>query len=408
MTMMFPKVDKPDALEAVALSPEERALLVGDLKALSEPQRANLYRSVCESVGLNYLTRPFEYIVLNGKLVFYARKDCTEQLRKIHGISLTIVARESMEGVYIVTARATTPVGRTDESIGAVPIAGLKGEALANAIMKAETKAKRRITLSICGLGMLDETELETIPVANVQPFVEPSEAALADRAPQPALASAPAVTRAQEVLAKMNRAVAVAEQAPEPEPQAATKDDRTVATLVEEMRDLLDFLALSEEVRVGVLRVTLGRDSLGKPTRSELISIVRHLDAMRVRRELEPSDPDGVPTHDELDAMEARQAALRAEAQSESAPAPEPPPAAPVASESVLKSKRGQIRNLRGKLQWDDGFYRNFIDGMTDGQRSSASLTSDECDLVIRGMEELLADKRAAENGGQDSWVDF
>jgi len=27
--------------------------------------------------------------------------------------------------------------------------------------MKAETKAKRRVTLSICGLGMLDETEVE-------------------------------------------------------------------------------------------------------------------------------------------------------------------------------------------------------------------------------------------------------
>jgi hypothetical protein len=33
--------------------------------------------------------------------------------------------------------------------------------------MKAVTKAKRRVTLSICGLGMLDETEVETIP--NVQ-----------------------------------------------------------------------------------------------------------------------------------------------------------------------------------------------------------------------------------------------
>ena len=30
--------------------------------------------------------------------------------------------------------------------------------------MKAETKAKRRVTLSICGLGMLDETEVETVP----------------------------------------------------------------------------------------------------------------------------------------------------------------------------------------------------------------------------------------------------
>jgi hypothetical protein len=32
--------------------------------------------------------------------------------------------------------------------------------------MKATTKAKRRATLSICGLGWLDETEVETIPHA--------------------------------------------------------------------------------------------------------------------------------------------------------------------------------------------------------------------------------------------------
>jgi hypothetical protein len=29
--------------------------------------------------------------------------------------------------------------------------------------MKAESKAKRRVTLSICGLGMLDESETDTI-----------------------------------------------------------------------------------------------------------------------------------------------------------------------------------------------------------------------------------------------------
>jgi len=32
--------------------------------------------------------------------------------------------------------------------------------------MRAETKAKRRVTLSICGLGMLDETEVDSIPGA--------------------------------------------------------------------------------------------------------------------------------------------------------------------------------------------------------------------------------------------------
>src|ERR1019366_7434848 len=33
-----------------------------------------------------------------------------------------------------------------------------------NAMLKARTRAKRRLTLSLCGLGMLDELEVATIP----------------------------------------------------------------------------------------------------------------------------------------------------------------------------------------------------------------------------------------------------
>jgi len=42
---------------------------------------------------------------------------------------------------------------RRIESIGAVTIGGLKGEARANAMMKPKRRPKRRVTLSICGLG---------------------------------------------------------------------------------------------------------------------------------------------------------------------------------------------------------------------------------------------------------------
>lgn len=139
----------------------ERVLLAGDLSKLSPSDRLFYYSKVCESVGLNPLTRPFEYINLNSKLVLYAKRDATDQLRKIHKVSVTITKRETMEGVHIVTARAKDKDGREDEATGAVNIANLKGEALANAFMKAETKAKRRVTLSICGLGLLDETEIE-------------------------------------------------------------------------------------------------------------------------------------------------------------------------------------------------------------------------------------------------------
>lgn len=147
----------------------ERVLVQGDLSRLTSEQRVTYYNRVCESLDLNPLTRPLEYLNLNGKTLLYARKECTEQLRSRRRISVMVMSREVAEGCYIVTARASMPDGRQDESIGAVAIEGLKGESRANACMKAETKAKRRVTLSICGLGMLDELEVETIPGARVE-----------------------------------------------------------------------------------------------------------------------------------------------------------------------------------------------------------------------------------------------
>jgi hypothetical protein len=91
---------------------------------------------------------------------------CADQLRRLHGISIYITNRERLGDIYIVTARAKDRTGREDESTGAVALGTLKGDALANALMKCETKAKRRVTLSLAGLGWLDETELDTIPGA--------------------------------------------------------------------------------------------------------------------------------------------------------------------------------------------------------------------------------------------------
>lgn len=156
----------------------ETALLGGDLSRLGPEERVAYYKATCESLGLNPLTKPFDFLTLNGRMVLYARKDATEQLRKIHRVSIQIVARETIGDVHAVTVRATLPDGRCDESIGAVSIAGLKGDALCNAILKSETKAKRRVTLSICGLGVLDETELETIPQSAMQPQPAPADTA--------------------------------------------------------------------------------------------------------------------------------------------------------------------------------------------------------------------------------------
>ena len=121
-------------------------------------------------MGLDPFTKPFDILRLNGKEVLYCTRSGTQQLNKLHKVSHLITSRDTNAeaGVYIVTSKASLPDGRCTESIGAVNIAGLKGEMYANAIMKAETKAKRRATLDLLGLGVLDESEAETIPNASV------------------------------------------------------------------------------------------------------------------------------------------------------------------------------------------------------------------------------------------------
>lgn len=174
----------------------EKALIADDLSKLTPEDRVEYYNSTCESLGLNPLTQPFAYINLNGKLRLYARKDATDQLRKIYGVSVSNLQHDFREnvGLYVVTASGHDKTGRADVSTGAVNVKGQSGETLANSIMKAESKAKRRFTLSLCGLGMLDETELETVqpqqpmsaaPKAPTVPKVDHSPAIATD-APRP------------------------------------------------------------------------------------------------------------------------------------------------------------------------------------------------------------------------------
>ena len=198
----------------------EQVLVMGDLARLTPDQRNAYYKAVCDSLGLNPLTRPFEFIVLNGKLTMYARKDATDQLRKLHGVSIRIVGRDVMDDLMVVTAEATDKTGRTDSSIGAVSIAGLRGEAKANALMKAETKARRRVTLALCGLGILDESEVDGIPNARLE-GVAPAPAPIrtADRLIAQANANPMPTPEEREALFDPTPVAPEPQPAPSPEP---------------------------------------------------------------------------------------------------------------------------------------------------------------------------------------------
>lgn len=168
----------PNDVSAAALE----LALAGDLARLTVEDRLKYIARTCELVGLNPLTKPFDIMSFNGKTVLYANKSCAEQLRKIHGVSVEIVERKVEFGCLIVRCKATDGSGRHDEALAAVPFNEKNPELASNAMMKAETKAKRRVTFSICGLGFAADVDNDQTQTASSAVTTEHSAASLADK----------------------------------------------------------------------------------------------------------------------------------------------------------------------------------------------------------------------------------
>lgn len=145
-------------------------VLRGDLSGLGPGERARFYVQMCEGLGLNPHAQPFAFLRLNGKEVLYATRGATDQLAAMHRVNREIIDGPKvidLAGTKLVYAvcRASLPNGRVETATATVPLADP-----VNVLMKAETKAKRRATLSILGLGVLDELEIETIPAGAQEP----------------------------------------------------------------------------------------------------------------------------------------------------------------------------------------------------------------------------------------------
>jgi len=148
----------------------ESLVLRGDLSGLGPIERARFYMQMCEGLGLNPTSQPFAFLRLNGKEVLYATRGATDQLAAMHKLNREVIDGPKvidLAGTKMVYAvcKATLPGGRFETATATVPLVDP-----VNVLMKAETKAKRRATLSILGLGVLDEMELETIPARVQEP----------------------------------------------------------------------------------------------------------------------------------------------------------------------------------------------------------------------------------------------
>jgi len=153
----------------------------GDLSGLTPEEKTRYLIALCDSLGLNPMTQPIQFLRFQGREIAYVTRGATDQLAARAGLSRTIIEGPDVRdfaGTKLVYCKAEgrLPNGRVDASI-----ATIRGAIDENILMKAESKAKRRVTLSILGLGMLTEDEAEDMD-AGQQPVAASAKAKAATR----------------------------------------------------------------------------------------------------------------------------------------------------------------------------------------------------------------------------------
>lgn len=136
------------------------AIAAGNLAPLEPRLRAVAIRTICEDGNLPVSLAPVILIPGDGgTLKPYVTSIGASWVADNKRVSTKILGTESTGGVYVVRMLAIAGDGRSVEDIGAVAIGGLGGQNLANAFMKAHTKAYRRAVLRLAGLPLTDDDE---------------------------------------------------------------------------------------------------------------------------------------------------------------------------------------------------------------------------------------------------------
>jgi hypothetical protein len=135
-----------------------------DLSKLSRKRQNEIYTEACDRLGLNPFSFPLD--LLKGKLII--NEIGTSQLRAKYGISIAVKNHELLpyqETItdpetraektvtrYLAIVTVTATCGdRVEEASGAVEAFGAMMRS--NALKKAETQARKRATLAMCGQG---------------------------------------------------------------------------------------------------------------------------------------------------------------------------------------------------------------------------------------------------------------
>ena len=147
-------MDEDDAAGALA-----HVLGSGDLYALSNAQRVAHYINLCRSLGLNPLSRPYQWIGFKESenspavLTLYFKPQAAAEVLRNNRVSVHFPRKEIVGELFVCEAHGTAPDGRLGVGTKYVPLTGkfgkLTGRYLANAFMAAESGALRRLAINM-------------------------------------------------------------------------------------------------------------------------------------------------------------------------------------------------------------------------------------------------------------------
>lgn len=162
-----------------------------DLQSLTEEQKQEYIVSICKHLGV-----PPELGVVRliwddqgeggRKQVAYALKGATDIIRDKRKITTKSLTSQMIGNSIVFTCAGEDATGRQEIAVGSKQIEGLKGKSFDDAIMTAQTRATRRMTLQFIGGGILDESEVNTATTNIAAQSTPLSQLALA---PQPTVA---------------------------------------------------------------------------------------------------------------------------------------------------------------------------------------------------------------------------
>lgn len=198
--IMREDIDLDAMLDDAAIAMQRVSAAGRDTKALTHEERVATLSALSKALGLNPLTNPVQFLSLSGREVLYVTKQATDQIAARLRLNRETVAGPEVRdfgGTKLVfcQVKVTAPDGRSEVSTATLPFTDP-----VNVLMKCETKAKRRATLSLAGLGLLTEEEMETIPGAQPSPAVDLAAIGIERNIGTPAPRLPPAVSFVEEI----------------------------------------------------------------------------------------------------------------------------------------------------------------------------------------------------------------